>query len=397
MTEASEVSTTEAAPRNLVKTIVSVMWIYGGRGLGLLWTVVLIHQLGINDYGQYGMAVALNALVGPAVDNSFTVRAIRESEERFVGERTCRFLVAFTLIVLGLVLLPMIYVAGFGLTVAGGEMALNVVKSRSARDGHPDRVYRFDTARQVTSVAVASAYLYVAPSPTLLIASLLYCTPYAVILVLAALAAGRHRPMIPGPPRLIAALTGEMLGTAAYLQGDVLLLGALTNSTTVGYYTLTWVVSAAIAAVGQSFGLTYNEPLRESGGDLSAGPPLRNTLSIAGLGTTLVFVIGLGLLISPAPTELAVAMMIMSGFAGLRVVIFVFQVVLFTQRRDVFRLASAIGLVPFKLGLVAALSFAGAVGAAISSTVTDVVLLTLYTVVLYGPGRRRAPAQPVDD
>mgnify|MGYP006164056271 CR=1 FL=1 len=34
----------------------------------------------------------------------------------------------------------------------------------------------------------------------------------------------------------------------------------------------------------------------------------------------LIFLIGVGLLISPAPTELAVAMMIMSGFAALRIV-----------------------------------------------------------------------------
>ena len=74
----------EAAPRNLTKTLLALIWIYGGRGLGLLWTLVLIHQLGIDDYGLYGMAVALNAIVGPSLDNSFSVRAIRESEDRFV-------------------------------------------------------------------------------------------------------------------------------------------------------------------------------------------------------------------------------------------------------------------------------------------------------------------------
>jgi O-antigen/teichoic acid export membrane protein len=188
---------------------------------------------------------------------------------------------------------------------------------------------------------------------------------------------------LPGPPRLMAALTGEMLGTAAYLQGDVLLLGALTNSTTVGYYTLTWVAAAAVAAAGQSFGMTYHAALREADGDLSAGPPLRNTLIIAVIGGTLIFLIGVGLLVSPAPTELAVAMMIMSGFAALRIVVSVFQVVLYTQRRDVLRLTAAIGLVPFKLGLVAALSFAGAVGAAISTTVTDAVLLVIFACGLY--------------
>jgi hypothetical protein len=379
----SEVSAPEAAPRNIAKTLLALVWIYGGRGLGLLWTLVMIHKLGVDDYGQYGMAVALNAIVGPSLDNSFSVRAIRESEERFLRERVTRFLVAFTLIVIGLSLVGEIYFAGFGLIVAGGEVALNVVKSRSARDGHPDRVYRMDTARQFTGIGMGTAYLYLAPAPTLLGASLAYCTPYAVIIVLAAFAAGRHRPGLPGPPRLMAALTGEMLGTAAYLQGDVLLLGALTNSTTVGYYTLTWVAAAAVAAAGQSFGMTYHEPLREANGDLSAGPPLRNTLGIAAIGGTLIFLIGVGLLISPAPTELAVAMMVMSGFATLRIVVSVFQVVLYTQRRDVMRLTAAIALVPFKLGLLAVLSFLGAVGAAISSTITDAVLLLVFTYALY--------------
>lgn len=379
----SEVSAPEAAPRNIAKTLLALAWIYGGRGLGLLWTLVMIHKLGVDDYGQYGMAVALNAIVGPSLDNSFSVRAIRESEERFLRERVTRFLVAVTLIAIGVGLVGEVYFAGFGLIVAGGEIALNVVKSRSARDGHPDRVYRMDTARQFTGIGMGTAYLYLAPAPTLLGASLAYCTPYAVIIVLAAFAAGRHRPGLPGPPRLMAALTGEMLGTAAYLQGDVLLLGALTNSTTVGYYTLTWVAAAAVAAAGQSFGMTYHEPLREANGDLSAAPPLRNTLGIAAIGGTLIFLIGVGLLISPAPTELAVAMMVMSGFATLRIVVSVFQVVLYTQRRDVMRLTAAIALVPFKLGLLAVLSFLGAVGAAISSTVTDAVLLLVFTYALY--------------
>ncbi|HKP40991.1 hypothetical protein [Mycobacterium sp.] len=379
----SEVSAPEAAPRNIAKTLLALAWIYGGRGLGLLWTLVMIHKLGVDDYGQYGMAVALNAIVGPSLDNSFSVRAIRESEERFLRERVTRFLVAVTLIAIGVGLVGEVYFAGFGLIVAGGEIALNVVKSRSARDGHPDRVYRMDTARQFTGIGMGTAYLYLAPAPTLLGASLAYCTPYAVIIVLAAFAAGRHRPGLPGPPRLMAALTGEMLGTAAYLQGDVLLLGALTNSTTVGYYTLTWVAAAAVAAAGQSFGMTYHEPLREANGDLSAAPPLRNTLGIAAIGGTLIFLIGVGLLISPAPTELAVAMMVMSGFATLRIVVSVFQVVLYTQRRDVMRLTAAISLVPFKLGLLAVLSFLGAVGAAISSTVTDAVLLLVFTYALY--------------
>lgn len=377
-----------ATRRNAATTIVAMMWLFGGRGFGLLWTLALVHQLGIGDYGLYGMGLAVTMIVGPSLDNPFAVRAIRESEERFGAERTSRFLMASALITLGLVLLPFVYFVGFGLMIAGGETASNVVKSRLVRDGRPDRAYRIDTARQTTSVIAGGGYLYIAHAPTLMTASLFYCTPYVVILVAGALAVRKHRPAVPGPPRLIAALTGEMLGTTVYLQGDVLLLGWLTNSTIVGYYSLAWVVAGVVVAVGQSFAMTYHEPLRESEGALSAGPPLSHTLGLAAAGGTLVLLIGLGLLVSPAPTQLAVAMIIMSGFAALRTVSWVFQTILYNQRRDLIRFTAAVGLVPVKLGLLAALSFLGAVGAAISSTVTDVLLLAIFATALY---RKKKP------
>jgi O-antigen/teichoic acid export membrane protein len=379
---------TETAPRKLgdiTKTLVSMFWIYGTRGLGLLWATALIGHLGISDYGLYGMAVAVNSIMGPSLDNPFSVRAIRESEERFVAERTSRYLLGVALITVGLLLLPISYVAGFGIIVAGGEICLNVLKSRVARDGHPHLFWRMDTARQVTGVGIGTAYLFLAAHPSLMVASLLYCTPYVVIVLLGARVVRGHRPGLPGSPRLMAALVGELLGTALYLQGDVLLLGALTNSTTVGYYSLTWVVCAAVAALGQSFGMNFHEKLRNADGALSAGPQLRTTLLLAAAGGALVLTVGVVMLFWPTAEELAVAMMIMSIFAALRVVVSVFQVILMTQRRDIFRLTAAFALVPVKFGLVAALSFAGAVGAAISTSITDALLLTCFSLALYRP------------
>jgi O-antigen/teichoic acid export membrane protein len=384
----SELAPTTAAPRNFVTTLVAMIWLFGGRGTGLLWTLALVHQLGIGDYGLYGMGLAVTMIVGPSLDNAFAVRAIRESEERFGAERTSRFLLGLTLLVLGLVLLPMVYFVGYGLMIAGGETTSNVVKSRLVRDGRPDRAYRIDTARQTTSVLAGGGYLYAAHEPTLLTASLMYCTPYVVIIAVGGLAVRKYRPALPGPPRLIAALTCEMLGTTVYLQGDVLLLGWLTDSTVVGYYSLAWVVAGVVVAVGQSFAMTYHEPLRQSEGALSGGPPLRHTLGLAAAGGALVLLVGLGLLVSPAPTQLAVAMIIMSGFAALRTVSWVFQTILYNQRRDLIRFAAAVGLVPVKLGMLAALAFLGAVGAAISSTVTDVLLLVIFAMALY---RKRTP------
>jgi O-antigen/teichoic acid export membrane protein len=384
----SEVTPTTAVPRNLAKTFVAMMWLGGTRGLGLLWTLVLIHKLGIGSYGLYGMAAAVTGLAGPALDNAFNVRAIRESEQRFVAERTARFLTALALIVIGAVLIPFVYFVGFGLIVAGGENMFNVVKSRLVRDGHPDRAGRIDTVKQATSVVAGCVYLVVAHAPTLLIASLMYCTPYAAAVLIGAVVVRKYRPAIPGPPRLIAALTGEMLGTMAYFQADVLLLAWLTDSTIVGYYTLAGMVVVAVVSVGQAFAMTYHEPLRHAEGALSAGPPLRYTLGLAAAGGGLVLLIGVGLLISPAPTQLAVTMMIMSGFAALRIASWIFQVILYNQRRDLLRLTAAVGLVPLKFGLLATLASLGAVGAAISSTIGDAVLLFIFTIALY---RRKRP------
>lgn len=372
----------------MAKTLISLVWIYGGRGVGLLWTLILVQRLGVSEYGLYAMATVLNGIVGNTVDNAFAVRAIRESEEHFLRERTMRYLVAVGLVTAGAVTFDINYVIGFGLMVAGGEIALNVVKSQSARDGHPDKVYRLDTARQFSSAGIGAVYLYTSAHPTLTHASLLYCTPYVLILLVGAKLAVGHRPAPPGPPRLIAALTGEMLGTTLYLGGDVLLLGTLVDTTAAGYYQLAWVVAAAVAAAGQSFGMTYHEPLRESGGDLSAAPPLRNILRMAALGGSLLLIIGICLFAFGAPTPLATTMMIMGGFAALRICIFVLQVILYTQRRDVFRLTIAVGLVPVKLGMVAALATLtplGAVGAAIAATVADAIMLAGFTWAVYRP------------
>lgn len=373
----------DLSARNVAKTSLAVLWIYGGRGVGLLWTLALISKLSIGDYGQYGMAFALMAVIGPPLDNPYTVRAMRESEERFVAERTSRFLLGITLIAAGTAMFSVNYIAWFGLTVAGGEIVFKAYQSRFARDGHADRVWRLDTLRQVVSVGLGCGYLFLADQPSLLGASLLYVLPYALVVVATAVAVRGHRPSLPGPPRLMGALAGEMLGTAMYLQGDVLLLGLITNSTTVGYYTICWTVAAAVTAVGQSFGMTFHVPLRDSGGTLSSGPPLRHTLTVGAGAFGIVLLIAGGLLISPAPTELGTAMLIMSVFCGARTVISIFQVILFAQRRDLLRLLSAVGLVPVKLAAVAVLSPLGAVGASIASSTTDLILLAIYSYVLY--------------
>jgi hypothetical protein len=352
--------------------------------MGLLWTLAMIHRLSISDYGLYSMGFALMSILGPTLNNPYVIRAAREPEEDFVRERAGRYLLGVGLMVLGQVFLPIHYIAWFGITVAGGELCVGAFKARALREGNPHLTSRIDTSRQVSSTVLGAVYLFAVPHPTLFLASVAYCVPYVVIMVLAGFTVRGHRPQWPGSPRLIMILGGEMLGTAAFLQGDVLLLGWLTNAEVVGYYTLTWVVASAIGYIGQSFAATYTQPLRDSGGDLSTGPPLRNTILIGVVGGTVVFIVGLVMVFLPVPSQLAIAMMIMSGYCMFRSIIMIFTVILYAQRRDMIRLTSAIGLVPFKFGLVAALASLGAVGAAIATSVSDAVLLLIFALALYG-------------
>lgn len=371
----------------------SLVYVYGGRATGLLWTLALIHQLSISEYGLYSLGFALCSVLAQTLNNPYVVRAAREPEEDFVRERMSRYLLGVALMLLGQVFLPLNYIAWFGITVAGGELIVGAYKARALREGDPHLTSRIDTARQVGSVVAGCGYLFVTPflghdaRATLLGASVAYCVPYVVIAVLAWFTVRGHRPQLPGPWRTILVLAGEMLGTAAFLAGDVLLLGWLTNTEVVGYYNLTWVLASAVGYVGQAFAATYTQPLRDSGGDLAAGPPLRYTLAIGAFGTISVLLVGIGMVVFSAPRELAVAMLIMSAYCGFRTVIMIFTLVLYAQRRDMVRVVSVTALVPFKFGLVALLAHMGAVGAAIATSVSDAALLLIFAIALYGKGR----------
>ena len=372
--------------RNLVKTIVGVVFMYGSRGFGLLLTLALIGKLSIADYGLYALALTFATILGPPIDNPWSVRAVRESDEEFARERASRYLLGATFMIAGAAFIPVSYFVWFGFVVAGGEIVFNVIKSQNNRDGHPDRVWRYDATRQTSSVLLTCAYLFGVHDPGLITASLLYCAPYFVILVLAGFAAWGHRPAMPGPVRQMAILIGEMgIGTALYLQGDVLLLGWLTNATEVGYYNISLMVATALAGIGQAFAMTYHEPLRESGGDLSKGPKLRTTILLATIVGSIVLITGIVMLFTSVPAPMAESMIIMAGFAFLRTVICVFQVVLYTQRRDRLRFGAAVVLVPVKLALLAVLVWLGlgAVAAATATTVADAILLAIFAGALY--------------
>ncbi|MBY6413771.1 hypothetical protein HQ346_18915 [Rhodococcus sp. BP-252] len=368
---------------NLIKAGVAALWTYGGRGIGLLWTVALIAQLGIADYGHYAMAFALAAIIAAPLDHPFGVRSIRVDETDYLGERTTRALIGVALIAVGLCLIDVNYVAWFALVVAGGEMTFNAYKSRALRDGHPDVTQRMDTVRQASSISLATAYLFAVSEPTLLVASLLYVAPYFVIAFVALVQTRVARPLLPGSWREISMLFSENLANAVYIQGDVLLLGYLTDSTIAGYYSVASVTAWAVAFVGQSFGHTFHEKLRLADGRVTAGPALKHTVVLGCVAGSLLLIAGVVLFFTPAPSQVAGALVVMSFFVVMRVMNYVFTTVLYLQHRDRTRVLAAAVLAPLKMVLILCLFPLGAVGAALASVVTDAVLLVWFTRALY--------------
>ncbi|SIR69004.1 lipopolysaccharide biosynthesis protein [Williamsia sterculiae] len=380
---------------NLVKAGVAAVWMYGGRGIGMLWTIALIARLGIGDYGLYAMGFALGAIVAAPLDHPFTVRSIRESEDRFLRERTCRALLGITLLIAAAATMSVDYILWFALAYGGGEIVFNAYKSRSLRVGDPHVVQRLDTLRQTVSIVGASAYLLLASDPTLTIASTIYVIPYLVIAVATLLRCRASVPALPGGPREIAMLFTENLANAVYVQGDVLLIGALTDTRIAGYYSVASVLAWAVASIGLSFGSTYHEKLRAEGGAVTAGPSLRQTYAVGVVAGVLMLGTGVVMLFTPVSYQLSVSVVIMSLFVVQRSANYVFTTILYLQGRDRIRVTAALVLAMAKLALVAALFASGAIGAAVASVVADTLLTVIYLRALYG--RRASAPAPVPD
>ncbi|MCQ4120897.1 hypothetical protein [Rhodococcus tibetensis] len=381
---------------HVVTALGAAMWAYGGRAIGLLWTVIVIASLGISDYGLYAMGFALAAMVAGPVDHPFNVRSVRVDDQRFQRERTARILVGGAVLVLAGVLTPAGYIAWFSLVIAGGEIVFNAFKSQAVRDGHPDVVMRMDTLRQGASIGLGATYLVSVEEPSLQLASLCYVAPYAVIIALTVPKIFAARPALPGGRREMSLLVFENFSNAVYVQGDVLLLGVLTDSTVAGYYSIASLVGWAVAGVGQSYAQTYHERLREAGGAVSAGPSLRSTTVLAATAGALVLVVGLVLLATPAPEPMAGAVIAMAAFVFLRVMNWVFTTVLYLQERDRERVTANATVAALKmvliLGLVGLLTSgaAGAIGTASASVMAEMVLFAWLHRVLHGSARSSA-------
>lgn len=365
-------------------------WMIAGRGAGLVWTLVVISMLGIEDYGRYASAYALAAIISAPLENVFVVRCVRVDENQYLGERTTRFSLGALLLIGAVVIYPMNFIIGFALLIAGAEMIFNAYKSIALRAGRPGSILRVDAIRQYASIAAASAYLLVAGSQAELeIACLVYAAPYLVVVIVSGFHSLRHKPLAPGGLRENLILLVDAFVISLYLQGDILLLGVLAGDEVVGVYSLASQVALAASSIGQIYGQTFSRSLRDHNGHPDAGPVLRTTLALGALffvGTVLVGAVLL--LLVPQYHDLGATLLVISLFTGLRTIDNAWVTVLYVQGKDVPRVAwSALALV-VKLGILALLVPAGAPGALVAAGAAvagEIVVFVAYRRLMRSP------------
>ncbi|RFA08317.1 hypothetical protein B7R54_03070 [Subtercola boreus] len=361
-----------------------------GRGVGFLWTILLLSALGLGDYGIYATACAFAAIISAPLENVFVVRSVRVDTAEYERERSTRLLLGVLLIVAGVVLYPFTLTLAFALVFAGGEMVFNAYKSLPLRNGQPAAVMRLDALRQFSSIGAATIYLFAAgESATLPVALALYLAPYAVVLVLSAVRCWGTLPAVPGGLRENVLLLGDAFIISLYLQGDIVLLGILSSDETVGAYSVASQIALALSVLGQLYAQSFNVRLRESHGDPAAGPRPKFLLGLAAFFALGSFVVGVLLILVGWHSEIGVVLLVMSLFAGLRTIDNAWTTVLYIQHRDGPRIAHA--------GIALALKFAGilllilaagwpaALAAAVAAVLAEAYLCLLYTRLVHRP------------
>jgi hypothetical protein len=373
--------------RSIAKALVASSWVYGGRGVGLLWLMGLNLELGVSQYGYYALAVGIAPLVATPLESPFIVRSIRVDDQTFRAERSTRVLVGTIVAVSGFAMTELNYVAGYALVIAGGEIVFNSLKATHLRDGNPNIVNRLDTIRQVSGVAAGFGGLFLIPHPTILAVSLCYSIPYVVLIVVALVTVPWCRPRFPGGLREAATLASEALVNAANMQGDLLVLGFLTDSTVAGYYSLASVTAWALVTPAQAYGQTFHESLRLADGALAAAPPLLRAAFISVTSAVLLILVGAALLALSPPPEIAYALIALSPFVFGRSMTTILAIIMYAQHRDGERFLWALPVLPIKLGMVALAANLGwgAVSAGLSCSVAEILLLIAYLRLIKMP------------
>lgn len=363
---------------NLLKAGSASAWIVVGRSLGLAWTTALIVNVGISDYGLYAMAFSFAAIIAAPLDNPFLVRSLRNSDAMHDSERAARALLGTCLLAAGCLLYAQFFALGFGLIVAGGEIAFNAFKSQSLRDGHPNIVMRWDVYRQAAAVGSGALAMWMLPDHSLESYCLAYLAPYVPVLLVSLVSVRGFRPAWPGKFREWILLWTDALIVALHIQGDILLLGLLTNNTVVGYYSVASIVVLAVASFAQMHVHTFHEALRAAGGHPSAGPGPRSIAAIAGVFAIMVGGAGWVLSITGLAPEVATPLMILGAFTAVRCVVMVMTTILYVQGRDRDRVLGGGVAVIIKLVLITVLAPFGAAGAAVAASVAEAVLAVWY-------------------
>ncbi|MCW2800862.1 MAG: hypothetical protein JWQ70_2334 [Aeromicrobium sp.] len=361
-------------------------WMYSSRALVFGWALLLTHQFGIGEYGIYAMAFAAGSLIGVPLDSYFTVRAPRVDDAVFLRERATRALIGMTLVVLGVLIWPVSFGAGFAVAKAGVDLCFQASRSNLIRDGHPERAQRADAIRQVLGLVMGSAYLLLVDNPSLSFAAALYLIGCGLPILRGVRAIAEHAPIRPELTGRTAYILTEAVGGVAYVQAEVILLGLLGSPSSAGYYSFGSTIVWSLASLGQSFGYTFHEKLRNSNGAVASGPPLPTAVWLSVSTGVVVAVIAVGLRIVDAEDVLWVTFAWLAPVSFLRTLSSVSTVVLSMQHRDSFRMKITAVSVVIKVGLVVALRESGGPGAAVAFLVSDLVMSGSYTASVY---RRR--------
>ncbi|HEX4190299.1 MAG TPA: hypothetical protein VHZ06_04830, partial [Marmoricola sp.] len=165
---------TDDATRRTARTIIAAVWMFGGRGIGLLWSLMVIAYLGKSDFGSFAVGIAAASLISIPLDAYYLVRSPRVDDEQFPVDRASRWWIGVTLFVIGLAGFAVWLPAGLALSKAGGDILFNAGKSTSIRAGKPDTAFALDTARQTLSLVAGGLVVLIVDNHSLTLLSLVY-------------------------------------------------------------------------------------------------------------------------------------------------------------------------------------------------------------------------------
>ncbi|MCW2786128.1 MAG: Polysaccharide biosynthesis associated protein [Marmoricola sp.] len=367
------------------RAILSAVWMFGGRGIGLAWSLMVIGYLGSHAFGQFAIGIAAASLISIPIDAYYLVRSPRVDDRQFPTDRASRWWIGVVVFTTGLVLLPFWFYGGLALSKAGGDIYFNAQKSTSIRAGKPDTAFALDTGRQVISL-VAGLSLVLLAHPSITVLSFVYVAGFIPFAAITLPLIRGVRPELPERTRRTLAIVTEAIGGAGYAQGDIVLVGAFVSVTAAGYYSLASVVLWSIASVGQNYSFTFHEPLREHAGHVDAGPPLRISAALAiasGIGMA-----GAGVVMHlfGVDRDLWLCFVILAIPATTRFFSAVFATILALQSRDHLRMRISVACVALKAAgivLLAGILDDGVVGAAIAFVVADFVAFAWAYLALY--------------